>query len=349
MQILLVLLAISVKQDGTRLRSGCSPDETTVATLAAGAPVTIRYAISGESTPCYKVAAIAGGKTLDGYLSASEIDGLDAFDRERRDAAKLNLGQVFEAVHAAAPPVIPGAPKGFAGDIQQLIESGQPAKALALLEPELRKRKDPGLLALAGVAAWKGDDAKRAVDYWREANSLAPNPQLEALIRRVERETKSDQSGDKLNGMRVTLRYDGVAIKTETARQILAVLDEEYIRISQQVGCFAEEKIVAIAQTPDAYRATTNAAEWSGGQFDGRIRVPVAPGQAMDAAMRRVFAHETVHACLAMTGRWPAWLHEGLAQKLSGDTLTAAARGRIAEMVKSHELPKLEELGQDWS
>ena len=149
--------------------------------------------------------------------------------------------------------------------------------------------------------------------------------------------------------MRVVLRYDGVAVKTETARQMLAALDEEYIRISQQVGCFAEEKIVAIVQTTDAYRATTNAAEWSGGQFDGRIRVPVLSGQSMDATMRRTFAHETVHACLAMTGRWPAWLHEGLAQKLSGDALNAAARQKVAAMIRSHELPKLENLGQDWS
>ncbi|MBZ5604916.1 MAG: DUF1570 domain-containing protein, partial [Acidobacteriia bacterium] len=65
--------------------------------------------------------------------------------------------------------------------------------------------------------------------------------------------------------------------------------------------------------------------------------------------MRRTFAHETVHACLAMTGRWPAWLHEGLAQKLSGDALNAAARQKVAAMIRSHELPKLENLGQDWS
>ena len=37
--------------------------------------------------------------------------------------------------------------------------------------------------------------------------------------------------------------------------------------------------------------------------------------------MLRALAHETAHACLTMLGHWPAWLQEGIAQKLSGDSL----------------------------
>jgi hypothetical protein len=36
-----------------------------------------------------------------------------------------------------------------------LIESSQPGKALELLENELRKKSDPTMLALAGLAAWR--------------------------------------------------------------------------------------------------------------------------------------------------------------------------------------------------
>jgi hypothetical protein len=90
-------------------------------------------------------------------------------------------------------------------------------------------------------------------------------------------------------------------------------------------------------------------AEWNGGQFDGRIRVPVLEGQGMDPSTRRTFAHETVHACLSMIGRWPVWLHEGLAQKLSGDTLSPNMMQRLADMAQQKKLPRLENLGQDWS
>jgi hypothetical protein len=347
MALLLLLLAISVKQDGTHLRSGCAPDEESLATLASGAQVAIRYAISGESTPCYKVSVESGGKTMDGYLSAAEIDGLDQFDQGRRDAARIEMREVIQAVKASAP--IAGTPNAVAQQAMQLVDSGQPRRALQILEPETRRSKDPGLLAIAGVAAWKSDDSRRALEYWRASLELKSNPDLESLVHRVEREAKSDQSADKLIGMRVVLRYDGVAVKTDTARQMLATLDEEYFRISQQLGCFAEEKIVAIVQTQDAYRKTTNTAEWSGGQFDGRIRVPLLAGQEMDARVRRVFAHETVHACLAMLGQWPSWLHEGLAQKLSGETMHPSVRQKIDEMIRDHKLPRLENVGQDWS
>jgi len=69
----------------------------------------------------------------------------------------------------------------------------------------------------------------------------------------------------------------------------------------------------------------------------------------MNAALERVFAHESTHACLSATGRWPAWLQEGLAQKLSGDTVPAAVKARLAEMAKDGKLPRLENLHQDWS
>jgi len=44
------------------------------------------------------------------------------------------------------------------------------------------------------------------------------------------------------------------------------------------------------------YRKSTDAAEWSGGQFDGKIRVPVFDPQVLDRGMLRSLAHETTHA-----------------------------------------------------
>ncbi len=309
--------------------------------------------MSGESTPCYKVSAQVDGKTVEGYLSAGQIDGLEDFDQARRQAAHVGLSEVMNAVRSSVPEPEPGglitASGKTAAEASHLIESGQPARALQILEPSLRGTKDPGLLAIAGVAAWKGDNSKQALEYWRASVALKPNAMLEALIRRVEHESQSDQSADKLVGVRVMLRYESAAVSTDTARQMLNTLDDEYFRISQQLGCSAEEKIIAIVQSGDAYRKTTNSAEWSGGQFDGRIRIPVLTGQSMNENVRRVFAHETVHACLAMLGRWPSWLHEGLAQKLSGEPPRPGVHQRILAMIQQHQLPKLESIGQDWS
>ena len=67
------------------------------------------------------------------------------------------------------------------------------------------------------------------------------------------------------------------------------------------------------------------------------------------ASMQRVFAHEVVHACLANLGTWPPWLQEGLAQKLSGDTLSPQMRDKIKELAARHALPKLDDFRRDWS
>jgi hypothetical protein len=69
--------------------------------------------------------------------------------------------------------------------------------------------------------------------------------------------------------------------------------------------------------------------------------------------MRRALTHELVHACLSNIpsgGRpWPAWLQEGLAQKLSGETLTTADRDQLRQLASAHAIPRLENLRQDWS
>ena len=69
--------------------------------------------------------------------------------------------------------------------------------------------------------------------------------------------------------------------------------------------------------------------------------------------MQRALAHELVHACLTSipsgSTPWPAWLQEGLAQKLSGDVLRPAIREQLRQLAAAHAIPRLENLGQDWS
>jgi hypothetical protein len=353
----LVAKPATVKIDATVLRAGCEADSERIATLSSGTPLAIRFALSGESVPCFKVAIEIEGKLTEGYLSDAAIQGLEEFERGRRDAAWLDATQVMGALRSSErmPSLMPGASgSSVAAHAAHLIETSQPAKALQVLEEVVKKQRDPGLLALAGIAAWRSDDAKRALEYWRASIHLHPNSDLERLVRRVERETQADQSSQKIVGMRVLLRYDDSTIPVETARQMVGALDEEFGRVALNLGCPAEERIVAIAQSREAYRKGSDAAEWSGGQFDGRIRVPLSAGQSnvgqtLDASLRRVLAHEITHACLSMLGRWPAWLQEGLAQKLSGDTLDPALRRRITDMSRAGKLPRLSNLGQDWS
>jgi hypothetical protein len=359
------------------LRRGCAGDSDVRVTVPAGAPLTIRSMMSGQSAPCYKVAATIDGKTVEGYIDATAIGGLEGFERSRREAEHLDWNQVAGGLHligtggagtsglgtdgsgtgasggGAGPGIGPdrlsvrGPAGGLAAQAMSLLNASQPQKALDLLEPQLKKTRDPDLLAVAGAAAWRSDDTSRAAEYWRASLELRPNADLQKLYDRLQRETQNDNAGAKLMGMRVLLRYDADAIPIDSAREMLGTLDQEYARITAELGCPGKERVIAVAQSRDAYLKATQAAEWSGGEYDGRIHVPMTGKSGEN--LRRVLAHEMVHACLTMMGRWPAWLQEGVAQKLSGETLTPAARKQLTQALQSDRVPKLAALGQDWS
>jgi len=129
---------------------------------------------------------------------------------------------------------------------------------------------------------------------------------------------------------------------------MLDALDEEYGRIRHELGCVIGSKVTTIVVPFDAWQASGHS-PWTGGLFDGRIQVPLVYEKSrVGPQMRKVFAHEMVHACIARFGKFPTWLHEGLAQHLSGDRLTEDSRRQLRQAVSSGKLPGLERLAGPW-
>ncbi len=206
-----------------------------------------------------------------------------------------------------------------------------------------------GLLGLAGLAAWRANRTVQAIGYWKNAQAIQPDAAVAALLAKAEREAAADQGTQALESTRFSLRFETLVMSTDVARGLSGVLEQELSRISLDLGCQTAERLSATAQSREAYLKATGAAEWSGGQFDGRIRVAVIEDGGAGAETRKRFAHELVHACLAGTGRWPAWLHEGLAQRLSGEILTPEARAEVRAAAINGTLPRLNQMNQNWS
>jgi tetratricopeptide (TPR) repeat protein len=358
---LFFVAAMAVRSDQTQLRSSCDPDGSSVASLPAGTPVEVRFRLA-DGSDCFKIAASINGAEVSGYVPASALTGLERYEQERSTAAPVRASE--ESLRALNP-VASDTKKAIAktGDpaldrAQLLLESNQPAQALEQMELAIRRHpRDPNVLALAGIAAYRSDQLRAALDYWQQALDIAPDSRLDAVYQRVKRESQGDKSGDKLFGVHVALRYEGEALPADTARAVLSTLDDDYTRIAAQLGCTSDERIVAIVQSRDAYLRTTGAAEWSGGQYDGRIHISamssITNGSLLGPEMQRALAHELVHACLTNIPSgatpWPAWLQEGLAQKLSGDTLPPDVRSQLRQLGQTHVVPKLENLQQNWS
>ena len=231
-----------------------------------------------------------------------------------------------------------------------LLEMTRPNDAARVLQPALRSHpKDPHLLALAGMSALQRDDVSTARNYLRQSLEIRYNPSVEKLYKTVEHEAETDKSNEVTHGARFALRYEGDTLPGGTARKLTEMLDREITRISFQLGCHLNDRLPVIVQSFENYRQTTGAAEWSGGRYDGRIRIAIPPSGEVDQWVRRSFSHEFVHACLSRTGQWPTWLHEGLAQKLSGDRLQPRDRTLLEQLLQQNRLPSLENLGGNWA
>jgi tetratricopeptide (TPR) repeat protein len=351
--VLFFVAAMAVRADQTPLRSGCDTEDSVVANLPAGTAVEVRFRLS-DGSDCFKVAATIDGKDVLGYVPGSALTGLERYEKERSSAGSVDTLRALNPVVTETKKAISQTGDPALDRAQQLLEANQPAQALEQVQIALRRYpRDPNVLVLAGVAAYRADQLRAALDYWKQSMDLAPNSALAAVYERVKRETEADHSGDKLFGVHIALRYEGEALPADTARAILATLDGDYLNIAAQLGCTSDERIVAIVQSREAYMRSTGAAEWSGGLYDGRIHVAWTDGSQIGPQMQRALAHELVHACLTSIPSgatpWPAWLQEGLAQKLSGDTLPPAVSARLRQLAETHAIPKLENLQQNWS
>ena len=189
-----ILSAGVITRSSATLRSGgCDADAPAIAELAAGTAVSVRSSIAGSGEVCYRVTALVEGKSITGNLPGSVLDGLAEFDQARQsasgggEAVQVTTAAQVESLRKslgstqasnATQGIMPPGPLRQASD---LLDRNQPGRALEVLSPHLKSR-DPSVLILAGVAAWKADQAPVALEHWKAAQEIRPMPELQSMI-----------------------------------------------------------------------------------------------------------------------------------------------------------------------
>lgn len=233
---------------------------------------------------------------------------------------------------------------------QAYLRMTRPSDALAALAPAIRlSPQDADLLGLTGFAHFQRDRGKDAERYLKQSLAVRHNPSFEQLLARVRREGAGTASDGRAYGARFNLRFEGEALPGAKARALVREFEGELNRIQFHLGCPFTGRLPVIIRTAESYRQATGASEWSGGQYDGRIHIAVPPSGQIDAHVRETFSHELVHACLARKGSFPAWLHEGLAQRFSGRTLSPQGRAVLIQLNRAEKLPSLTRLTGGWA
>ena len=223
----------------------------------------------------------------------------------------------------------PNDPVLLAGAGAALQADGRPRDAMARLPRAVSLRPDLKIASiLLGELAFAEGDTALAVKTYQAALTHAPgDPVLVSRLAEWKRETDSHRAFEEERYDRFRVMFEGRA-EQATASEAVAVLNRAFWRIGEKLGSHPAETIVTVLYTEQQFRDITRAPEWSGGQYDGRIRIPVAGASRKPELFERVLVHELTHAMIdAIAGpRVPAWLHEGLAQYFEGSDREAARR-----------------------
>jgi len=196
-----------------------------------------------------------------------------------------------------------------------------------------------------GEIYYRRDDLDTAVKYWEKAVEL--NPSASALRDRLERIKKEHQTEKDFNHdvtSHFLIKYEGRE-KIEAGKIILRILEDAYGEVGRALSYYPDREIQVILYSGQQFKDVTDAPGWSGGLYDGKIRLPIGGIERETPGLRNMLYHEYTHAVVrAITARCPTWLNEGLAQYFEGRTIDARQKETLKKIAQEGKLPSLASL-----
>jgi tetratricopeptide (TPR) repeat protein len=201
---------------------------------------------------------------------------------------------------------------------------------------------------LAGWAYYGMNKLDQAVAEWERAQSLRPDPEVQAALDKAERDKRLEATFKENESAHFTLRYSGTA-QPELARDILRTLEMHYNSIESELDYSPPDPIGVILYTQQAFEDITRAPGWVGALNDGRIRIPVQGLTSVTPDLSRVLKHELTHSFVGQKsrGRAPTWLQEGLAQWMEGKRSAEDAQ-TLVQIYDAKQYIPLSQLEGSW-
>src|SRR5262249_31771729 len=153
-------------------------------------------------------------------------------------------------------------------------------------------------------------DLDLAIATYEAALKHAPgNMAMRNRLEMWRREAGVHSGLELLRDGRFSFMFQGPA-EQKLAAHARTVLDASFATIGRSLGAYPPNSISVILYTDQQFRDITGAPEWSGGGFDGQIRLPVQGAAQNLALFDRMLTHELTHAMVHGLARRnvPAWL-----------------------------------------
>ncbi len=193
-----------------------------------------------------------------------------------------------------------------------------------------------------GELYYRKDDLEAAALNWQKAVDLNPSDTgLAARLARVKKEHRTEKEFNRDVTSHFLIKYEGRE-KIEAGRIVLRILEDAYSEVGRALSFYPDREIQVILYSSEQFREVTDAPGWSGGIFDGKIRIPIGGIEKETPGLRRLLFHEYAHAAVrSITPRCPTWLNEGLAQYFEGREINGHQFSLLRQLAQTGKLPSL--------
>jgi tetratricopeptide (TPR) repeat protein len=174
----------------------------------------------------------------------------------------------------------------------------------------------PDVLYYLGKVRYDTGDLAGALEVWERILERNPdNAKIRELADKVRREQAVEARMEKGYSGKFTISYDA-QVKMDLADEILKALEDAYNRVGSDLTHYPTAKVPVLLYTKKDYRSITAGPDWSGGLYDGKIRLPIGGAEQLTPQLREVLFHEYTHVVVREItgGNCPTWLNEGLAE-----------------------------------
>jgi hypothetical protein len=218
------------------------------------------------------------------------------------------------------------------------LSAGRNAQALRQADITLEANPDDAeALSLKGEALYRAEQLGGAIRAWTRAQKAAPSQALTERLDKARREREVGADYQRSDGAHFTVRYDSEQADTAVGKQIVDYLENEFDRLVARYNHLPPAVIVVVLYPTRQFHEVTGTPEWTGGLFDGKVRVPIGGLRQLTADLQRVLTHELTHSFVTSKSRGSAsrWMQEGLAQLEEGKTVAA---GTIRALARQYRL-----------
>jgi len=198
---------------------------------------------------------------------------------------------------------------------------------------------------LLGELFYRQENYEKAILYMEKAvQTNLFDFSLRQRLERMKREFKTEKDFNQNTVSHFQLKHEGYE-RVQASRIVLKILEDAYGEIGRALSYYPAHDVQAILYSNEQFQEVTEAPGWSGGVFDGKIRIPIRGIEEETPGLRYLLFHEYTHALVySITPICPTWLNEGLAQYFEKRKIGPGYHELLKGLAKAENLPSLRAL-----